>query len=65
MSVFKRKRDPGYGATARMLTESALSLALERDALPKRFGVLTPASAMGDVLVSRLARADVTFTVLD
>ena len=59
------KRDPGYGATARMLTEAALSLALERDALPKRFGVLTPASAMGDVLVSRLARADVTFTVLD
>ena len=31
----------------------------ERDALPKRFGVLTPASAMGDVLVSRLERADV------
>ena len=59
------KRDPGYGATARMLTEAALSLALERDTLPERFGVLTPASAMGDVLLTRLERAEVTFNVLD
>ncbi len=45
--------DPGYGATARMLGESALCLALgEADGLPG--GVLTPASALGMPLVERL-----------
>lgn len=53
-------RDPGYGATAGMLAESALCLA--HDSLPDRFGVLTPATAMGHALVQRLPRAGVTFT---
>lgn len=46
--------DPGYNGTAVMLGESALSLALDGDRLPKRSGVLTPATAMGVVLVERL-----------
>lgn len=46
--------DPGYKATAMMFAEAALALALERDKLPDRHGVLTPASAMGDVLTERL-----------
>lgn len=46
--------DPGYNGTAVMLGESALSLALDADRLPERSGVLTPATAMGDVLVERL-----------
>ena len=46
--------DPGYNGTAVMLGESALSLALDGDRLPQRSGVLTPATAMGDVLVERL-----------
>ncbi|MEO7588660.1 MAG: saccharopine dehydrogenase NADP-binding domain-containing protein [Arachnia sp.] len=46
--------DPGYNGTAIMLGESALSLALDGDRLPQRSGVLTPATAMGDVLVERL-----------
>mmetsp|Transcript_20888 Transcript_20888/g.67631 ORF Transcript_20888/g.67631 Transcript_20888/m.67631 type:complete len:274 (-) Transcript_20888:82-903(-) len=50
--------DPGYGATAAMAVESALCLALERDAcLGKGGGVLTPATALGDVLVNRLRNA--------
>ncbi|MFT3901011.1 MAG: saccharopine dehydrogenase NADP-binding domain-containing protein [Gordonia sp. (in: high G+C Gram-positive bacteria)] len=49
--------DPGYKATAVMLGESALALALDRDRLPDRAGVLTPAVAMGDVLVERLQNA--------
>ncbi|MFT4201918.1 saccharopine dehydrogenase family protein [Gordonia sp. (in: high G+C Gram-positive bacteria)] len=49
--------DPGYKATAVMLGESALALALDRDKLPDRSGVLTPAVAMGDVLVDRLNAA--------
>lgn len=61
--LVKGKRDPGYGATSRMLAESALSLALDRDQLPDRFGILTPASAMGSALIPRLATADITFEV--
>jgi short subunit dehydrogenase-like uncharacterized protein len=46
--------DPGYGGTAVMLGESALSLAL--DDLPSPSGVLTPMSAMGTFLAERLRR---------
>ncbi|MDH6288209.1 saccharopine dehydrogenase family protein [Rhodococcus opacus] len=49
--------DPGYRATAVMLGESALSLVLDRDRLPDTAGVLTPATALGDVLVDRLRGA--------
>ena len=49
--------DPGYRATAVMLGESALSLVLGRDRLPDEAGVLTPATALGDVLVDRLRGA--------
>ena len=51
--------DPGYRATAVMLGESALSLVLGRDRLPDTAGVLTPATALGDVLVERLRGAGV------
>jgi len=52
--------DPGYGATARMLAESALCLARgEADGLPG--GVLTPASALGMPLIERLRSAGFTF----
>jgi short subunit dehydrogenase-like uncharacterized protein len=54
------KGDPGYAATARMLGESALSLALDEKATAG--GVLTPAYALGDRLVERLRSADMTFT---
>lgn len=55
--------DPGYGETAKMLGESALCLAMDRDATPAAAGVLTPASAMGMPLVERLRRAGMTFQV--
>jgi len=45
-------RDPGYGSTCKMLSESAVCLA--RDDLPSRGGFWTPASAMGDALLRRL-----------
>ena len=55
-------RDPGYGATAKMLGESAVCLAI--DELHSSGGVLTPAVAMGDALLTRLnLNAGVTFTV--
>jgi short subunit dehydrogenase-like uncharacterized protein len=46
-----------------MMGESALCLALDRDRLPDRFGVLTPATAMGDALVGRLRGAGMTLSV--
>lgn len=46
--------DPGYAATSVMLGEAALALALDGAALPDRAGSLTPATALGDVLVERL-----------
>jgi len=54
--------DPGYQATAVMLGESALCLALDGGRLPGRAGVLTPATAMGSVLAARLRSAGQTLT---
>jgi short subunit dehydrogenase-like uncharacterized protein len=54
-------QDPGYGATSWMLAESALCLA--QDELPRRGGLLTPASCMGMKLVERLRAAGMTFQV--
>ena len=55
----KGKRDPGYGATSRMLAQAGLSLAF--DDLSVEGGIWTPASGLGDHLVERLARVDITF----
>jgi short subunit dehydrogenase-like uncharacterized protein len=52
------ERDPGYGATAIMLAESARLLAETRDAA-RPGGVLTPAIALGLDIVPRLAAAGV------
>ncbi len=56
-------RDPGYGSTSKMLAESALCLALDKDKLPEQAGVLTPASAMGDALLDRLPTAGLSFSL--
>jgi short subunit dehydrogenase-like uncharacterized protein len=53
--------DPGYKATAVMLGEAGLCLALDGSKLPDRAGVLTPATAMGMPLVERLRAAGFTF----
>jgi short subunit dehydrogenase-like uncharacterized protein len=53
--------DPGYGETAKMLSEAALCLSLDEAKLPKVAGVLTPATAMGLPLVERLRAAGMTF----
>ncbi|GAA1479687.1 saccharopine dehydrogenase NADP-binding domain-containing protein [Gordonia sinesedis] len=56
-SEMRAQGDPGYKATAVMLGESALTLALDRDRLPSRSGVLTPSVAMGEALAARLRTA--------
>jgi short subunit dehydrogenase-like uncharacterized protein len=55
--------DPGYAATAVMLGETVLALALDGDRLPPRAGSLTPATALGGVLVERLRAAGHTYEV--
>lgn len=55
-------RDPGYGSTCKMLSESAICLA--KDEIGAGGGFWTPASAMGDKLRERLvANAGLTFEI--
>jgi short subunit dehydrogenase-like uncharacterized protein len=56
-------QDPGYGETAKMLSETAVCLAL--DGLTAPGGVLTPASCLGTRLVERLRGAGMTFETTD
>jgi short subunit dehydrogenase-like uncharacterized protein len=52
--------DPGNRATTKMVCQAALALALDSDKLPggaQRGGVITPAHAMGHVLVQRMRAA--------
>ncbi len=56
--------DPGYDETSKMVSESALCLALDRAHLPERSGVLTTSVAMGDRLLSRLRQAGLIFEML-
>ncbi|KAJ7721479.1 Saccharopine dehydrogenase-domain-containing protein [Mycena metata] len=65
-TIMTGQGDPGYSLTSVLISEAALSLALTpRDKLPplaRRGGVLTPATALGDVYVERLvASGRVTF----
>ncbi|WP_089107272.1 saccharopine dehydrogenase family protein [Streptomyces hyaluromycini] len=53
--------DPGYGETAKMFAEAALSLAF--DDLPPTSGQVTTAQAMGDALTERLRAAGIGFRV--
>jgi short subunit dehydrogenase-like uncharacterized protein len=55
-------RDPGYGSTSKMLSESAVCLA--QDDLTVHGGFWTPATALGDHLMKRLTEnAGLTFSV--
>jgi short subunit dehydrogenase-like uncharacterized protein len=58
----KGDRDPGYGATSKMIAECAICLL--RDTREVRAGIWTPGAAMGERLIKRLAaRAGMTFQV--
>lgn len=58
-------RDPGYGSTSKMLAEAAICLAKDENQLPPTYGILTPHTAMGGALLTRLQQnAGLTFTVL-
>ncbi len=65
MARLEGHSDPGYGETAKMLGEAAVCLARDADRLPQRYGLLTPASALGSRLVERLREAGMTLDVAD
>ncbi len=58
-------RDPGYGATARMLGEAAVCLLGTDTADGLSGGVLTPASGIGYPLIERLRGVGFTFDIVD
>ena len=60
VATIAQRGDPGYKATAVLLGESGLALALDRDALSDLHGVLTPAAAMGGALLARFPAAEVS-----
>ena len=60
VATMSQSGDPGYKATAVMLGECGLALALDRDKLPELCGVLTPAAAMGDALLARFPGAGIS-----
>lgn len=55
--------DPGYSETAKMLAETAMSLALD-PGMPRRTGVITPVMALEDRLIERLQAANMRFSCL-
>lgn len=60
----KGKGDPGYGATAKMITESAVGLL--REVPETKGGFWTPGAMLGERLITRLVdHGDMTFTVED
>ncbi len=64
-ATVKGDRDPGYGSTCKLITESALCLTQEVDHQMAPGGVWTPGAAMGLTLASRLqARAGLTFEIV-
>ena len=65
-ATVKGDRDPGYGSTCKMITESALCLINDVDRTKTGGGVWTPGSALGSALVQRLeAKAGLTFSIED
>jgi short subunit dehydrogenase-like uncharacterized protein len=59
-------RDPGYGSTAKMLSEAALALSQGISKQDQAGGFWTPATVFDQGLIDRLCdRAGMTFTVLD
>ncbi|KAJ3319769.1 hypothetical protein HDU76_000451 [Blyttiomyces sp. JEL0837] len=77
LATVKGIQDPGYRETAKMLSESALTLVVQRSALDNndksvvgsfgvlKGGILTAASGLGLAVAERLRKAGMTFDVED
>ncbi len=60
-----RGADPGYGETAKMLSEAALALAFDENLPQLGGGQWTPALALGQPLIDRLVSAGIEFRVVE
>jgi short subunit dehydrogenase-like uncharacterized protein len=61
-AAVKGDRDPGYGSTSKMISETAICLLRDTPDVPA--GIWTPGAAMGDKLIKRLVdHAGLTFEV--
>lgn len=59
-TIVRGDKDPGYGSTSKMISETARCLVEDRPEGPG--GIFTPAAALGEDLIGRLhSRAGVTF----
>ena len=52
--------DPGYGETSKFISETALSIILNKDNLICDKGILTPMECTGDILTNRLKDAGIS-----
>jgi short subunit dehydrogenase-like uncharacterized protein len=57
--------DPGYTETSKMLSETALTLLDNIGKLPIKGGVLTPAGALGNLLIEKLQSKGINFEVIE
>lgn len=63
-ALIDARGNPGYTASPLMFGQAALCLVLDRDRMPSRAGVLTPATALGTPLVQRLRAAGLVIDVV-
>ena len=61
--VVEGDSDAGYSGTAKMITESALSLILNANEIPNTFGVLSTASGIGRFVAKRLETKGIKFII--
>ena len=52
-----------YRQTAKFIAESGVALALDTAVLPPMYGILTPSTALGTVLMERLKAKGVDFYI--
>ena len=66
LGTLRADGDAGNRITTMLLSESAMAMALQREELPggaQRGGILTPATALGEVLIERLKKAGVRMEI--
>ena len=56
--------DPGYGDTAKFISEIALCIVNDYDKLNKKAGIITPVECTGKLMIERLKNAGIEFKTL-
>ncbi len=56
--------DPGYGETAKFISEIALCIINDYENLKGKAGIMTPVECTGDLMINRLENAGIKFEQL-